>query len=44
MRAFMDDVEVTPGAAGTTVVLRRKLRNGTAGDDGAVSVASGSSS
>src|SRR5437764_1920294 len=26
MRAFMDDVEVSPGKAGTTVVLRRKLR------------------
>ena len=28
MRAFMDDVEVEPSATGTTVVLRRKLRNG----------------
>ncbi len=27
MRAFMDDVDVTPGEQGTTVVLRRRLRN-----------------
>jgi PAS domain S-box-containing protein len=28
MRAFMDDVEVSPAASGTTVVLRRRLRAG----------------
>jgi hypothetical protein len=28
MRAFMDDVDVTTAASGTTVVLRRRLRNG----------------
>jgi len=27
MRAFMDDVEVSPGRSGTTVVLRRRLRS-----------------
>jgi PAS domain S-box-containing protein len=43
MRAFMDDVEVSPGRSGTTVVLRRKLRNGTAGSAGADSVASSAS-
>ena len=28
MRAFMDDVEVSPSRSGTTVVLRRRLRAG----------------
>jgi hypothetical protein len=30
MRELMDEVEIEPGAEGTTVTMRRRLREGTA--------------